>query len=218
MRCGHTPVHPRSECPATNHICRKCHKTGHFDHCCRMKNVSSLTAEEDYAFLGVTERGDTTYSPWYATVGFQGQSIKFKIDTGADITAVPESLYNEKTWKTPMKTTKIQARTAGGSCLQVLGVVTGSMQRDSLTSQQDVYIVRGLHTSLLGRPPITALQLLRRLDTVNADSGINIQQEFSSLFNSLGKIPGEYQIQVQDNVKPFALSTPRRVPYHYWEK
>ena len=71
------------------------------------------------------------------------------------------------------------------------------MQRDSLTSQQDVYIVRGLHTSLLGRPAITALQLLQRLGTVKADSGINIQQKFPSLFNGLGKIsdPGAGQRQ-----------------------
>ena len=43
-------------------------------------------------------------------------------------------------------------------------------------------------------------------------SGLNIQQEFPSLLNGLGKILGEHHIRVQDNVKPFALSTPRRVP------
>ena len=66
-----------------------------------------------------------------------------------------------------------------------IGVVTGSMQRHSLTSQQDVYIVRGLPTSLLGRPAITALQLLQRLDTIKADAdpGAGQRQTLCS-FNS----------------------------------
>ena len=32
------------------------------------------------------------------------------------------------------------------------------------------------------------------------------------MFNGLGKLEGEYTIKLQDNAKPFAITTPRRVP------
>ena len=35
---------------------------------------------------------------------------------------------------------------------------------------------------------------------------------YPSLFKGLGTITGEYHISLQDGAKPFAISTPRRIP------
>ena len=40
----------------------------------------------------------------------------------------------------------------------------------------------------------------------------NLTQQFPKLFTGLGKLEGEYSIRLKVKVKPYALSTPRRVP------
>ena len=43
------------------------------------------------------------------------------------------------------------------------------------------------------------------------------KQQFPSLFQGLGKLEGEYTIQLQDGAKPFVLSTPHRVAIPLFE-
>ena len=64
--------------------------------------------------------------------------------------------------------------------------------------------------SLLGRPAIESLRLVSRVNTV-ADQRQAYTVTHPDLLQGLGKIPGKYHIQLKDDVKPFALSTPRRV-------
>ena len=40
---------------------------------------------------------------------------------------------------------------------------------------------------------------------------LNPHTEFPELFTGLGKLDGDYTIQLKEGAKPFALSTPRRV-------
>ena len=45
-----------------------------------------------------------------------------------------------------------------------------------------------------------------------------ILEQYSSLFTSLGTLKGEYKIELKPNAKPFALYTPRTVPFPLREK
>ena len=72
-------------------------------------------------------------------------------------------------------------------------------------------MIKNLHKLLLGRPAITALKLLDRISSVEEREKSVIEQ-FPSVFKGLGKLEGEYTIKLQDNVKPFAITTPRQVP------
>ena len=36
-RCGRSPPHGRQQCPANQATCHRCHKKGHFKHCCKTK-------------------------------------------------------------------------------------------------------------------------------------------------------------------------------------
>jgi hypothetical protein len=38
-----------------------------------------------------------------------------------------------------------------------------------------------------------------------------LKEKYPSLFQGLGKMTGDYQIELRDDAQPFALSTPRRV-------
>ena len=76
-------------------------------------------------------------------------------------------------------------------------------------THQDVYVLDKMHTPLLGRPAIEALGLLVRVRSVEQER--SPIQRFPDLFKGLGKMEGEYTIQLKEGAVPFALTNPRRV-------
>ena len=90
------------------------------------------------------------------------------------------------------------------------------------TTQQTVYVVRGLQMPLLGRPAIQALNILSQLDSLPASSGLlesEVIDAFPSLFSGLGVVKGPpHKIRLQDDTSPYSLMTPRRVPLPMVEK
>eukprot|EP00118_Oscarella_pearsei_P022429 m.259498 g.259498 ORF g.259498 m.259498 type:complete len:276 (+) comp40422_c0_seq1:1730-2557(+) len=159
-----------------------------------------------FYFLGELEKDDT---PWNDDVIVNKTAVTFKIDTGADVTVVPESLHKTSKWPNPTPT-KMQIRTASGSPLHVVGTFDAQLQYQETRSKQQIYVVRGLQRSLLGRPAIRALNILQRLHEI--ESSIDIHREFPKLFTGLGLFPGEYRIRLKEGANAFALTTPRRVP------
>ena len=63
----------------------------------------------------------------------------------------------------------------------------------------------------MGQPTIHALGMVSNIGGIT-DVTQKITQQFPMLFEGLGKLEGEYTIQLQDNAQPHALTTPRRVP------
>ena len=62
-----------------------------------------------------------------------------------------------------------------------------------------------------GRPAITVLQLVNRVNTIDSVKQQVVDQH-PELFRGLGTIEGEYNIVLKVDAKPYALSTPRRIP------
>ena len=83
------------------------------------------------------------------------------------------------------------------------------------TTQQTVYVVKGLKSNLLGLPAIQALQLLTaRLGTVQEQSYRDkIVSEYPGIFQGLGTLGEPYEIDIDPEAKPYAIFSPRRVPY-----
>ena len=89
------------------------------------------------------------------------------------------------------------------------------------SSRHTVYVIRGLHTSLLGRPAIQALHVLQRpqvdslsaMTTDNPGYNNNVISDYPQLFTGLGEMHRTlHHIHLADNATPYSLSTPRRVP------
>ncbi|KAH7956966.1 hypothetical protein HPB52_013932 [Rhipicephalus sanguineus] len=98
--CGST-THPpsRTMSPGNGNICSVCGKKGHFAAVClsasprKKKSTHQAVLEEVY--LGqYTDQQDS--GPWRTDVTVNGLPMKFKVDTRADVTAIPTSLYNEQ--------------------------------------------------------------------------------------------------------------------------
>ena len=92
-RCGKSPGQVRENCPANTAICHKCSKKGHWATVCKSSQTVG-EIEEDYAFLGAigTERNEDLCT---VDLNLNNPLVRFKIDTGADVTVIPESVYKK---------------------------------------------------------------------------------------------------------------------------
>lgn len=68
----------------------------------------------------------------------------FKIDTGADVTAVPVTLYNQgQFYKLTPPRKFLQG--PGGTSLKVKGKFTATLSKHNKCTKQDIYVVDGLY-------------------------------------------------------------------------
>jgi len=83
----------RQNCAAKTAICHKCSKKGHWATICKSSQTVG-EIEEDYAFLRAigTERNEDL---WSVDLILNNPLVRFKIDTGADVTVIPESVYKK---------------------------------------------------------------------------------------------------------------------------
>jgi len=108
MHCGSTSEnHLRLKCPTRDATCVKCKKRGHFAKVCLStpKRVNKITAddaeeqddtdsEDDGFFLGVISNKDEKVKQWSEEIEVNGMTIKFKLDMGADVTVIGDSIYS----------------------------------------------------------------------------------------------------------------------------
>ena len=67
--------------------------------------------------------------------------VVFKIDTGADVAVIAESMFRNITTK--LQPTGARLRGPGDNVLDVRGKFTARLQYRQRSSQQEVYVVRG---------------------------------------------------------------------------
>jgi len=217
-RCGNKP-HSRDLCPAKDAECYKCKKRGHFSSQCLTTTVKEVTLsaemtspnEEDLdlAFLNAVVSADEP--SWTANIRVNGETMKFKVDTGAEVTAVTKLAL------TQLGNVQLHpaAKTLCGpdrKPLKVLGQTSATLSYSGKTCIHDIFVVDKLKNNLLGLPAIKDLNLLVMVNQMSSkyDEIIN---KFPSVFTGLGSLSGEFEIQLNPDAKPFALYTPREVPY-----
>lgn len=218
--CGST-THPpsRTMCPANGKICSACGKKGHFAAVClsasprKKKSTHQAVLEEVY--LGqLTDQQDS--GPWRTDVTVNGLPMKFKVDTGADVTAIPTSLYNEQVMGN-LKQAQKQLLGPGRTKIATVGLFSATLCWNGRVCQEEVYVIDKLHDALLGRPAIKSLDILPSLLEVTASTSkvsdpANILCHYPNLATGLGLLKTEYRIILLPDAKPSAITYPRRVP------
>ena len=91
--------------------------------------------------------------------------------------------------------------------IPMLGKFLSAFTNGTRHAEGDVYVVKKLTKSLLGRPTIQDLKLVKVIAAVD----LALKDKYPSLFRGLGKMSDDYQIKLRNNAQPFVLSTPRRV-------
>jgi hypothetical protein len=101
--------------------------------------------------------------------------------------------------------------------LNAIGSFSATLGWKETTAKKVVYVVNGLHQSLLGRDAINALGLSTCLAAVNtsvvdaASARLNPRLEYADRFTGLGRMPGTYKITLLPEAKLYAIFTLRRV-------
>ena len=148
--------------------------------------------------------------PWTVKILVNNEEIEFCIATGAEVTAISERTHR-LIGSPELRLLDRELKGPNDQHLHSTGQFEGLLQLKNRTVKQEVYIVRNLPRSLLGRPAIEKLHVLARIGSVE-QPGQSVVDRFSHLFTGLGKLEEEYIIQLKGGAKPFSLSTPRRVP------
>ena len=211
-RCG-KDQHPHDACPAKDATCRKCQKKGHFAVMCRTKILHDVEQDNptlDSFYLDtIRDTEDSTF--WMTEVKVNSIAVTFKVDTGAEVTAISEDTLQTLG---QLEVNKPDKKLCGpnGVPLALRGSLTVTLSQKQHKCDQEIFVVKQLKHNLLGLPAIKALHLLSVLDNLECDPSIAIKQKFPSLFTGLGTLQGDYEIQVKPDAEPFSLGTARNIP------
>ena len=194
-RCGLTPRRDAE--------CRKCRKRGHYQKMCRSNTQADVagvqeSTEAEVPFLGAI--GSERRNPWEVTISLNKKPVKFQIDSGAEVTVVPDSMLRKLTGVN-LKPTQRTLKGPTQGTLPVRGQFRGTLVFGDREFQQGIYVVKKLLKPLLGQPAIEALNLLVRVGTVaDGPETKNPVQPFPQLFHGLGRMQGD--IRYQQSSKP----------------
>ena len=219
-RCGKEP-RTCSKCPANDAVCHKCQKKGHYSLLCRSKRVDKSTLDSEFL--------DTTTTPaeeaWFAEIlvgSHRSHKVTFKLDTGAEVTAVSHETYQTLPDAPPLNTPAKILRGPSTKPLQCVAECNIYFQHWERSCTQQLFVVKDLRSNLLGLPAIRALNLATRLDETTAEqtplTAFTIYQRYGKIFQGLGNLGEEYEIRLEPEATPSILFTPRRVPLPLREK
>ena len=153
------------------------------------------------------------------------KKVNFKIDTGAVVSCLPESLYCSNFG--PIKKSNLKLVGAGQNGLATLGTITVKIAYKDQIIEDDLYVIKNLKTPLLGETSIEKLDLIARIANINQGNDIkypkieypisdtvqNWPEKFPNLFTGLGCMKGSYHIQLNADTKPYSVPYPRRIPF-----
>ena len=159
--------------------------------------------------------------PWQAEVCLNQNKLKFKLDSGADVSVIPLTLFEKLAEKESLKlepTNKILSGTCNYK-IKSSGKFMGKLSANSQSLQEEIYVVEGLQIPLLGRMASSKLTLIQKVETISTNANkvdekytANIIKSYPSLFKGLGELEGEYRFHLILEPTPFALTVPRKVP------
>ena len=218
--CGrYGKIHCKGHCPAKDAECHHCHWKGHYSTLCYSKTVAELSTNQDNqgihldtAFLNTV---DEEKASWNAKISISGKQIEFKWDTGPEVTAVSKQVYRclgKQRLQSPTKILYGSSRNPR----KVLELDNSKQSYQISTIEQQVYVIEGLRSNLLGLPATMGLNLVARTDVAVSDE--NLKERFPKVFTGVGNLEEPYTIKLKPNSEPHALFLPRRVPLPLREK
>ena len=160
---------------------------------------------EEEQFLGTLEQSPfpVTTNPWAVYLTLNGVPVLFIIDTGADVSAISETTFNQLKGVSLVHS---DHHLSGPSQyqLQVTGKFTATLKYGTKAAKENIFIVKKLQRVLLGRPGIESLSLIAIINSLQNDKFVTMHP---NLFKGSGTITREYHISLREGARPFTLST-----------
>ena len=129
----------------------------------------------DVIYLDAIESGKG--STWNVTIDLNGQPVMFKIDTGAEVTAVTQETLT-KLGNVVLKSATKYLCGPDRKPLKVLGKLTVSLSSTHHKFDQEVYVLQQLKHNLLALPAIQQLHLLAQVNQINQTHCPKISKPF----------------------------------------
>ena len=157
-------------CPAWGKICLKCGKRNHFKGSTVCQgNVNNVNDQPDESklvgalFIGSVDQPTETNISWEVEMPAPNGTINFKIDTGADVTVIPqEELTKLNIHLNELKQTHKKLTGPGNNKLKCIGYTYTTFQWEYKRSTELIYnICQNLTKALLGKPAINRLQVAK---------------------------------------------------------
>ena len=163
--------------------------------------------------IHIDQLDSVNQSPWKADIQVNDQVVNFKLDSGADVSVLPASVYDNLKPSVKLEPTN---KVLLGPCnykLNCIGKFQAKLTANQKCIHNEIYVVKGLERPLLSRYASQSLNLINKVDAISSEEyKNNIVNQYPDLFKGLGEIEGEYKINLVENSTPFALTTPRKVP------
>lgn len=219
-RCGKS--HRPRNCPAFNVECRKCGKKNHFAAVCRSAaEVAPVDTESigvDALFIGAIGRARARPKDtgWRTALRLGGQTVTFKLDTGAEANVLPQSVANSLTTAGEMRKTDTVLVAYGGSRIKPKGILTFQVHSKDRQAHLQFYVTDSSDTPILGREACVQLNLVKKIHTMTQQAPprtkTELLQRYASVFKGLGQFPGEHHIHVDPQVPPVVHGC-RKIPF-----
>ena len=214
---------------ATLHLDRfvhiNCKKKNHFVGKCPAKTKVSAVQERFClsvagVFCGDLDREMVTLTVFKDANSVTGYEIAFLMDTGAQCNSLPVDVYKQVSGDQHLNFLYARDKSAlilaNGEEHPIEGKATLFASRKGQKRQIEVNVVRGGgYQPILSKQTILDMNLIQTLDSdhlsvVKIDSD-PLLDEYADVFEGLGKLAGQYEITVDETIKPVVHPT-RRLP------
>lgn len=242
----HKPVHrecdrcagshsPRETCPARGKQCMKCKKYNHFPKACKTKNTA-LSKPQRRPVHAIEQNNEEEQCELYIDsittvntnkknvqayvdikVGPSQQTIRFKIDSGAEINAIPNNTFNTLFKSVPIAPPGQSITAYGGNALEVRGTCMLECEHNNHPALVEFHIIKAKAPPILGLGASLDLNLIKLVMGVNKEEikidnePKTILKEYADVFQGIGEFAGECTLRVNSNAVP-VVYPPRRVP------
>lgn len=215
--CGQ--MHARQRCPAYGKTCTNCKKPNHFAKVCRSKNVNEVQAnsdeeDEEFGFIIDAVTSSTIANTWHVNTDIAGNTVQFKVDTGAQANIITKQLARiiKKTFPYHIRQTRGCLSGYGGNKLPVTGKCVLPCTHKGKTYMCEFYIVDVASGPILGLKDCVNMDLVRLIRSVEkTSSNLNGIENYQDVFKGLGCLEELYHIQTKPDVNP-VVHAPRKTP------
>lgn len=217
-RCG-TQHLPR-KCPAYGKNCNECGKPNHYARCCKSeKKRSQVHAvnenEVEEFYIDMVSQNVQKQKDWMIPLQVQNETIQFKLDTGAQVNVISESVYNELKPRPKLHDAKVKVTGYAGTDIPVKGKCLARVTYKETVHILLFIVVPKEVQAILGLVACEKLNLVKRVLVI--ESGLendynSMMQEYRDLFKGLGCLPGEHTIRIDKTVPP-VIHPCRKVPF-----
>lgn len=243
MYCG--TKHVKGKCPAYGKKCKKCQRLNHFATVCKSKgNMESRDdrkkkvhevvpreqensdSEDDQFYVsaitkqvGVVNKSvkSSSEAMWLKSIDVEGKQIKFKLDTGAEVSVLPLHIMNEFNCRKNVTKTNVTLVAYGSSdfTIKPVGEVTLECNVNGKSAKIPFIVVDSKgQIPLLGLNGCVNLDLVKRVDFLKSDKFKtldDVTKSYPMVFEGLGEFPTPHKIVLKKDAVPHVQPI-RRIP------